>query len=414
MVVVGAGFAGINAVKHLAKAPVRITVLDRRNHHLFQPLLYQVATAALDPSDIAYPIRSVFRRQRNVERVLLSRVLAVRPEQKRLELEGGDTLAYDHLVLATGATHSYFGHEEWEAFAPGLKTVEDALEIRRRVLMAYERAERDPEHQQELLTFVVVGAGPTGVELAGALVEIAVHSLAQDFQAIDPTRARVLLVEGGERVLGVYPEDLSASALRQLETLGVEVLTGRQVVAIDSEGVSLSDGERIAARTVLWAAGVRASSLGASLGVELDRAGRVKVEEDLSVPGYPEVFVVGDLASVVGKEGPVPGVAPAAIQAGRHAAEQIKADLAGRERRPFRYRDKGSLATIGKARAIAHIGRWKFSGLTAWLAWMGIHVAFLIGFRNRLFVLLSWAWSYVTFGRGARLITQAGERPRAS
>jgi NADH dehydrogenase len=400
-VVVGSGFAGLTAAKTLRNAPVEITIVDRRNFHLFQPLLYQVATAALNPSDIAYPIRSIFRRQENVRGVLLAEVTGLDLDGKKVTLEDGSKLAYDYLILATGATHSYFGHDYWEPFAPGLKTLEDALVMRQRILAAYEEAERSPEDAERLLTFVVVGGGPTGVELAGALVEIAVHSMGEDFHVIDPTRARVLLVEGAPHVLPVYPTDLSQSARRQLETLGVEVLTKSMVGEIDGNGVTLTDGQRIEAGLVLWAAGVQASPLGQMLGVETDRSGRVPVRDDLSIPGRPEVFVTGDLATVPG----VPGVAPAAMQMGRHAARMIWADLTGQPRAPFAYRNKGSLATIGRARAVADFGRIRFGGFIAWLAWLAIHIFFLIGFRNRVFVLISWAWSYLTFRRGARIIT---------
>jgi NADH dehydrogenase len=404
VVIIGGGFAGLYAARSLRREPVRITLIDRRNHHLFQPLLYQVATAALDPSDIAYPIRAIFREQQNVEHVLLAAARSIDVDSRRVELDDGH-VDYDTLIVATGATHSYFGHDDWASSAPGLKTIEDALDMRRRVLLAFERAERHPEEAERHLTFVVVGAGPTGVELAGALIEIAVHTLAGDFDAIDPSTARVILVEGADRVLPPYPEELSESARRQLESLGVEVMTGAIATAIDDRGVTLKDGTRLDASTVLWAAGVQASPLAQSLGAELDRAGRVKVDTDLSVPGHPEIFVLGDLASATSGGEPVPGVAPAAIQAGKHAARCVRADLEGKERPAFRYVDKGSLATIGRARAVADFGRLRFGGFAAWLAWMLIHVFFLIGFRNRVFVMLSWAWSYLTFRRGARLIT---------
>lgn len=406
VVIVGAGFAGLFAAKELAGAPVEITIIDRRNFHLFQPLLYQVATAALNPSDIAYPIRSVFRRQRNVRRVLLGEVESIDRERREVHIADGATIGYDSLILATGATHSYFGHDEWSARAPGLKTIEDALLIRRRILHAFERAEREPDRVDELLTFVVVGGGPTGVELAGAIEEIAVHALQREFDEIDPSRARVVLVEGTDHVLPVYPEHLSESARRQLEELGVEVRTGRLVSDIDERGVTLDDGSRIDSRTVLWAAGVQASGVAATIGAELDRSGRVVVAPDLSVPGSPELFVVGDLARVADGDGLVPGVAPAAMQQGRHVARQILADLGGKTRRPFRYRDKGSLATIGRARGVADLGPLEFGGFGAWLAWLAIHIVYLIGFRNRLFVMLSWAWSYLTFRRGVRIITE--------
>lgn len=401
VVIVGVGFAGLNAAKALRKAPVRLTIIDRRNFHLFQPLLYQVATAALNPSDIAYPIRSIFRRQRNVVSVLLAEVVNVDLDASEITLDDGQTILYDYLVVATGATHSYFGHDEWSEVAPGLKTIEDALVIRSRVLRAFEEAERHPDQADRWLSFVVVGAGPTGVELAGALIEIAVHAVGDEFDAVDPRNARVVLVEGTNRVLPPYPEGLSASARRQLEKLGVEVLTSALVELIDLDGVSLSTGERIEAGTVIWAAGVEASPLGRMLGAEMDRSGRVMVQPDLSVAGQPNVFVAGDLALVEG----VPGVAPAAIQMGRHVASAIWADISGENRLPFRYRDKGSLATIGRARGVADIRGIRFSGLFAWIAWLAIHIFYLIGFRNRVFVLASWAWSYLTFRRGARIIT---------
>lgn len=401
VVIVGAGFAGLNAAKALSKAPVDITIVDRRNFHLFQPLLYQVATAALNPSDIAYPIRSVFRSQENVEAILMAEVVDIDASSRSITLDDGSALEYDYLMLATGAAHSYFGHDEWEDFAPGLKTVEDALTMRGRVLRAFEEAERDSLDAQRRLTFLVVGAGPTGVELAGALVEIAVHSLGNEFDVIEPQRARVILVEGTDRVLPPYHESLSESARLQLEDLGVEVVTGALVEEIDSEGVALSNGDRIEAGTVLWAAGVQASSLGALLGSETDRSGRVLVDADLSVPGHREVMVLGDLAAVEG----VPGVAPAAMQMGRHAARVVEADVAGKSRPAFRYRDKGTLATIGRARAVADLKGLRFGGFFAWLAWLAIHIFYLIGFRNRFFVLAGWAWHYLTFRRGARIIT---------
>jgi NADH dehydrogenase len=413
VLIVGAGFGGLDAARALRRAPLRVTVLDRRNHHLFQPLLYQVATAALNPADIAAPIRHVLRRQANAE-VVLGDARAVDLAGRRVLLADGDALPYDFLVLATGATHSYLGREEWAPLAPGLKTLEDALEIRRRVLLAFERAERekDPGPRGALLTFVVVGAGPTGVELAGALSEIARHTLAADFRHIAPASARVVLVEAAGRVLPPFSERLSAAARRQLERLGVEVRTGAPVTAVDEEGVT-AGGERIEARTVLWGAGVAASPLARSLGVPLDRAGRVHVRPDLSVPGHPEAFVVGDLAAVEAPGGgPVPGVAPAAKQEGRHAARNVLRAASGEATQPFRYRDKGLLATIGRAAAVARVGRLEFSGLAAWLAWLLVHIAFLIGFRNRVAVLLQWAWSYATFKRGARLITDTAEQWR--
>lgn len=401
VVIIGAGFGGLNAAKSLKNVDVDVTIIDRRNFHLFQPLLYQVASAALNPSDIAYPIRSVFRRQPNVQRIVMGEVVGLDLERRRVKLKEGADVAFDYLVVASGATHSYFGNDQWSEFAPGLKTIEDALYIRRQILSAFEEAERFPDRAAELLTFVVVGAGPTGVEMAGAMAEIAVHAMANEFKHIDPTSSRVILVEGAPHVLPVYPEPLSRKAKRQLETLGVEVLTGSLVESIDGSGVLLGDGTRIASGTVLWAAGVKASQLGELLGAPLDRAGRVEVESDLSIPGSQNVFVIGDLATVPG----VPGVAPAAMQMGRYVARLIRSDLTGKERRPFVYRNKGSLATIGRARGVADFGTIRFSGFLAWVAWLAVHIFYLIGFRNRVLVLISWAWSYVSFRRGARIIT---------
>ena len=412
VVIVGGGFAGLNAAKELRNADVDITIVDRRNFHLFQPLLYQVASAALNPSDIAYPIRSVFRSQDNVRNVVLGEVTSVDVEGGTVALDDGSEIGFEYLMVATGATHSYFGNDSWAADAPGLKTIEDALDIRGRILRAFEEAERHPERADEFLTFVIVGAGPTGVEMAGSVAEIAVHALGSDFRHIDPASARVVLVEGSSHVLPVYPESLSSRAQRQLEELGVEVRTDALVVGIDGEGVTLASGERLAARTVVWAAGVRASSLGAALPGDRDRAGRVLVAPDLSLPGYSNVFVAGDLAAVTVDGAPVPGVAPAAMQQGRHVARQVLADLAGAPRSDFRYRDKGSLATIGRARAVADFGRLRFGGAFAWLAWLAIHIVYLIGFRNRVFVVFQWAWHYATFRRGARIITDAVRRGR--
>ncbi|MDR3634622.1 MAG: NAD(P)/FAD-dependent oxidoreductase [Isosphaeraceae bacterium] len=404
VVIVGAGFGGLNAAQALRRARVRVTVIDRQNHHLFQPLLYQVATAALNPSDIASPVRRILRHQANAE-VLLAEVSAIDLARQRVVLDDG-AMAYDFLIVATGATHSYFGHDDWAQFAPGLKSIPDALEIRRRVLFAFEAAERepDPARRRSWLTFVVVGGGPTGVELAGALSEIARHALAKDFRHIDPTQAHVILLEGTNHILPAFVAPLPEKGRRQLERLGVDVRTGQIVTAIDAAGVAIGP-DRIEARTVLWAAGVAASPLARTLGVELDRAGRVRVEPDLTVPGHPEVAVIGDLAHFDQDGALVPGVAPAAIQEARHAARNVVRSLRGQPRLPFRYRDKGSLATIGRAAGIAQIGRVRLSGLVAWLAWLFIHILFLIGFRNRVFVLFSWAWSYVTYDRGARLIT---------
>ncbi len=410
VVILGGGFAGLNAARALRRAPVDVTLVDRRNHHLFQPLLYQVATAALNPGDIAYPIRSVLRGQANA-RTILARAERIDLAQRRVALKDGH-LDYDFLIVATGASHSYFGNDGWEPWAPGLKTIEDALEIRRRVLSAFEAAEREPDAAriQELLTFVVVGAGPTGVELAGALIEIGRHTVARDFRTFDPRRLRVILLEGADRVLPPYPVELSAKAKAQLERLGVEVRIGAKVTAIDAAGVSIG-AERIAARTVLWAAGVAASPLGSTLGVPTDRAGRVAVEPDLSVVGHPEVFVAGDLMSAQADGKPVPGVAPAAIQAGRCAARNVLHRLRSEPTETFRYRDKGSLATIGRAAAVGQIGKLHFSGFAAWWLWWTIHIAYLIGFRNRIVCMLGWAWQYFAFSRGARLITGRAWEP---
>ncbi len=411
VVIVGGGFGGLYAAKALARDPVWVTLVDRRNHHLFQPLLYQVATAGLNPGDIAAPIRHVLRRQRNTT-VLLADATSVDLANRRLLLSDG-TLDYDHLILAAGATHSYFGQDAWATHAPGLKSIEDALEIRRRVFLAYERAERetDPAAQAAWLTFVVIGAGPTGVEMAGALAEIARHALSQEFRHIDPGRARVILLEGAGAVLPPYPDPLRERAREQLQALGVEVRTGSRVTAIDEGGVTLA-AERIASRTVVWAAGVQGAPIARSLGVPLDRAGRVRVQADLTLPGHPEVQVIGDLAFLEQDGQPVPGVCPAAIQQGRHAAENVRRALRGQPPAPFRYVDKGSFATIGRGAAVGDVyGRLRLSGAPAWLAWLGIHIFFLIGFRNRAVTLFQWAYSYVTWRRGVRLIT--GERPEA-
>ena len=401
IVILGGGFGGLYAARELRNVEADVTVVDRRNFHLFQPLLYQVATAALNPSDIAAPIRSILRRQKNVS-VILGEATSIDTHKRIVKLNEGE-VAYDYLVVATGATHSYFAHPEWERDAPGLKTIEDALEIRRRVLLAFEEAERetDPERQRAWLTFVIVGAGPTGAELAGALSEIARQTMLRDFRRINPSSARVILVEGKERVLPTYPADLSAKAEAQLKKLGVEVITNAIVTDLNEHEVCIGD-KTIPTRTVLWAAGVQASPLAASLGVPLDRAGRVVVEPNLTIPGHPEVFVIGDLAAVPD----VPGVAPAAIQEGIHVARNIERAIEGQPLRAFHYHDKGSLATIGRAAAVAEVGRFHISGFLAWFAWLAIHIFFLIGFRNRLLVLLQWAWAYVTYQRGARLITR--------
>lgn len=404
VVVIGSGFGGLAVIQGLKRVPVRVTVLDRQNFHLFQPLLYQVATAALNPSDIASPIRRIVRGRRNVE-TQLADVTGFDLDRKVVTL-ADDEVPFDILVVAAGATHSYFGHPEWEEHAPGLKSIEDALTIRRRMLLAFEAAEREPDEalRREWLTFVVVGGGPTGVELAGAFRDVATMTLARDFRRIDPTSARVVLIEGAPRVLPPYPEDLSESAKKQLEGLGVEVRVGARVTKIDANGVEIGD-ERIAARTVLWAAGVAASPLGKALGAPLDRAGRVMVEPDLTIPGHPDVFVIGDLAHLEQDGKPVPGVAPAAQQMGRHTARNIARKVRGEAVEPFRYVDKGSLATIGRNAAVAQIGSKRVSGFLAWFLWMSIHIFFLIGFRNRLLVMLQWAWSYISYDRGARLIT---------
>ena len=404
VVVIGGGFAGLWATRALANAPVRITLVDRGNHHLFQPLLYQVATAGLSAPDIAAPLRHILQWQRNAT-VLMETVAGIDTTAREVRLERGGPLRYDFLLLASGATHAYFGRDAWGAHAPGLKTLDDALHIRRRILSAFERAEveSDPAAKRALLTFAIVGGGPTGVELAGTLAEIARHTLKREFRNIEPRDARVLLLEAGTRVLSSFPDSLSEQARRQLLALGVEVRTGTPVNAIDAEGVLLGD-ERIAARTVLWAAGVAASPLGRTLGVPLDRAGRVPVQPDLSVPDLADVFVAGDLASVQQDGRPVPGVAPAAKQMGRHVAAAIRARLAGQPAPPFRYRDYGNLATIGRMAAVVHLGRVKFSGALAWWFWLTAHIFFLIGFRNRLVVMLNWTWAYWSYQRAARII----------
>ncbi len=415
VVIVGGGFGGLYTAKALKKVPVQVTLLDRRNFHLFQPLLYQVATGALSPANIAAPLRAVLKRQANT-RVLLAAATDVDVAGRRVVLDDGTAIPYDTLVVAAGAWHHYFGHPEWEAFAPGLKTVEDATEIRRRVLLAFEHAERepDPERRRAWLTFVVVGAGPTGVELAGAIGELAHHTLRGNFRTFDPAEASVVLVEGTDRVLPPYPPPLSAKAAASLARLGVTVWTGAVVTDLGPDAVTVRRGdhvERIAAHTVLWAAGVQASPLGAALvrqtGASADRAGRVHVNADLTVPGHPEIFVIGDMALLqdpaTGK--PLPGVAPVAIQQGRYVAELIGRRLQGQTLPPFRYKDRGSMATIGRAAAVADLGWVRFSGLPAWLAWLFIHILYLIEFENRLLVLMQWAWNYFTRNRSARLVT---------
>lgn len=405
VVVVGGGFGGLAVARGLQKAPVRLTLVDRRNHHLFQPLLYQVATAALSPADISAPIRSLLRRHSNAD-VLLAEVVDVDVEGREVVLGDGSRLAYDFLVVSTGATHHYFGNDAWAPFAPGLKSNEDALEIRRRFLLAFEAAEQEPDPgiRRALLTFVVVGGGPTGAEMAGAFAEIARHSLVRDFRRINPASARILLLEGGERILAGYPPELSAFAERALGRIGVEVRTRAIVGRIEADAVYVGS-ERIPSRNVVWAAGVAASPLGARLGAPTDRAGRVQVEPDLSVPGHPEVFVIGDLAAFEQAAKPLPGVAPVATQQGQRAAANIQRTLRGEARQEFVYRDRGSMATLGRAAAVAEIGGLKMRGLLAWLTWLFVHILFLIGFRNRLVVMIQWAWSYLTWQRGARLIT---------
>jgi NADH:quinone reductase (non-electrogenic) len=403
VVILGGGFGGLYAARSLRNAPVRVTVVDRQNHHLFQPLLYQVATATLSPGEIASPIRGLLSRESTV---LLAEVTGVDVANKRVLLSDGE-LSYDYLVVATGATHSYFGHDEWAKYALGLKTIDDALEIRRRVLLAFEMAEREPDpvRRRELLTFVIIGAGPTGVEMAGALAEISRHTLAKDFHNIDPSQARILLLEGVARVLPIYPEPLSEKARRALEKLGVEVRTNTRVTNIDGTGVFIGE-EHIPTRNIIWAAGVAASPVARSLGAELDRAGRVQVSPELTLPGHPEVFVIGDLAYFVQDGAPIPGVAPAAIQQGKHAARNIRRGLEGKALEPFHYWDRGTYAVIGRGKAVGvAFRRFESSGFSAWLAWLGIHILFLIGFRSKLAVLLDWAYAFIAFKRSARLIT---------
>jgi NADH dehydrogenase len=404
VVIIGAGFGGLTCAQALKRAPVRITIVDRANHHLFQPLLYQVAMAGLSPADIAQPIRSILHKQKNVK-VLLDEVTDVDFNNQTVELRDSK-LKYDYLVLAAGGRTSYFGHDEWEAFAPGLKDLDDAVEIRRRVLLAFEAAEKetDPERRRELMTFVVVGGGPTGVELAGAIAELSHFVLARDFRTIYPEEAEILLLEGGPNILPSFAPDLSKSAHRQLAELGVRVLTGAQVTGIDEHGVYLG-AERIRAATVIWAAGVSATALTRRLGAPIDRAGRVLINHDLTVPGHHNVFAIGDMTYLEQDGKPLPGVSPVAMQMGRRVARNIRNDLAGKPYEEFRYFDKGSMATIGRKAAIAEIGKLHLSGFIAWMAWLTVHIFFLIGFRNRFAVLFNWAWSYFTYQRGARLIT---------
>jgi NADH dehydrogenase len=406
VVIIGAGFGGLSAAKRLAKSPCWITLIDRHNYHLFQPLLYQVATAALSPADIASPIRNIVRHHQNVN-VILANVSGIDVDRHEVIAEG-HRVPFDALIVATGAQHAYFGHDDWAGFAPGLKTIDDATYLRRRILLAFEKAETETDtvERRRLLNFVIVGGGPTGVEMAGAVAELAKRALTSDFRAIDPRQARIILVEAAPRLLAAFDPSLSEAAKRSLEELDVEVRLGAGVTAADCGGVSLGS-ERIEARTIIWGAGVMASPAGRWLGVPTDRVGRVFVEPDLSVAGHSDIFVIGDAAHAVGSDGnPLPGVAPVAKQQGRYVADLIRARVAGRKMPPpFRYRDSGSLATIGRKRAVAQIGKVKLRGFTAWLLWSVAHIYFLIGFRNRLVVAMSWAWSYVTFQRGTRLIT---------
>lgn len=417
VVIVGGGFGGLEAAKKLGKEEaVRVTVIDRTNHHVFQPLLYQVATAALSPADIAAPIRGVLSKFPNTE-VILAEVRSVNVAAKTVNI-GDREFVYDYLILATGARHSYFGQNEWEKLAPGLKSLEDAVELRRRLLLAFEYAERitDPAAKAAAMTFVVIGGGPTGVEMAGAIAEISRYTLARDFRHIDPASARVILVEGDKRVLSSFPEDLSASALTQLQQLGVEVRTGVHAKNLTEAGLEVGD-EFIPCRVKIWAAGNMASFVGKTMGVPVDRAGRVIVNEDLTIPGHPEVQVIGDLANFAHDGGkPLPGVSPVAMQQGRHAARNVMAMIDGRKPQRFRYWDKGSMATIGRNKAVADLNYIHLSGLPAWIVWLFVHILFLVGFRNRIVVLTEWAWAYLTFNKGARLITrnfQAETRPPA-
>ena len=412
VVIIGGGFGGLEAAKALRHAPVRITLLDRQNHHLFQPLLYQVATAALSPADIAEPLRHILRKQENVE-VILSEATGIEAADKRVLTTDGP-VAYDYLIVAAGARHSYFGHDEWEKAAPGLKSLDDALEIRRRMLLAFEIAEKthDDAVREAAMTFVIVGGGPTGVEMAGAIAEIARVTLIKDFRHIDSSQARVFLIEGGPEILPSFSGELPESARRQLANLGVEVRLGTRVEQISEAGVELKGGEKIAAKTIIWAAGNAASPLGASLGVPLDPQGRVIVQGDCSIPGHGEVFVIGDQAHFATGEGKsLPGLSPVAMQQGRHVARSIQALLRGQPTERFQYSDKGSMATIGRNAAVAEMGSIRFSGIIAWFAWLFVHVIFLVGFRNRIAVLFNWAYAYLTYGRGARLIT--GRKPES-
>ncbi|HLG61384.1 MAG TPA: NAD(P)/FAD-dependent oxidoreductase [Ktedonosporobacter sp.] len=407
VVLIGAGFSGIHAAKGLHKAPVDLIVIDRNNHHLFQPLLYQVATAGLSPADISAPIRHILKKQKNTT-VFMAEVTGVDLQKQRV-LTRDRAIAYDYLIVATGASHSYFGHNEWEPYAPGLKTIVDATTIRREILLAFEKAEieSDPQRRRELLTIVLVGGGPTGVEMAGAIAELARKALAHNFRNIDPASARIVLVEAMPKILGAFPESLAKKAQQALQRLGVEVKTNAPVEQIDSEGVVIA-GERLTASTVIWTAGVAASPAGRWLGAEVDRAGRVKVNADLSLPGHPNVFVIGDTATLSQGGKPLPGVAPVAMQEGDYVASVIADRVEGKEHpEPFVYHNKGNLATIGRSSGIADLGWLRIWGFPAWFLWLAVHIFFLIGFRNRLLVLIQWAWAYITFQRGVRLITFA-------
>jgi NADH dehydrogenase len=413
VVIVGGGFGGLYAARALKRADVELTVLDRTNHHLFQPLLYQVATATLAPTDITAPIRWLLRRQRQTT-VLMAEVQRVEPDRRVVVVEGAREIPYDYLIVAAGARHSYFDHPEWETIAPGLKSIDDAIRLRQRVLTAFERAEQeeDPAERAAWLTFVIVGGGPTGTELAGMLPTIARHTLPREFRRIADEKARVVLLEGGPKVLATYPEALSEHARRDLANLGVEVRTGALVTKVERGTVQVGESDLIRSNTIIWAAGNAASPLGRSLGVPVDRVGRVLVEPDLSIPGHPELFVIGDMASIATNGKPVPGVAPAAMQMGAHVARNIRRDLEQRPRAPFAYRSRGDLATIGRHHAIADFGRVQLTGALAWWFWLLLHIMYLAGFRNRLSVLIEWSYSYFTYERGARLITRP-DRPRA-
>ena len=410
VLIIGGGFGGLSAARRLRAADLRVTLLDRRNHHVFQPLLYQVATATLSPGDIASPIRWILRRQRNI-RVLLGEAAGIDLERRSVQLADGAAIDYDYLILATGARHTYFGHDGWAQAAPGLKTLEDALDMRRRVLLAFERAEResDPARQQTMLTFIIVGGGPTGVELAGTLAEIARHTLPEEFRSVDTSRTRIVLIEAGPAILATFPEKLRAAARRSLSGLGVTIREHTTVIEVDAHGVTLAGGERLDAGAILWAAGVAASPVARTLNAPGDRAGRIVVNADLSVPGHPEVFVVGDAASFHQAGNPLPGVAQVAIQGAAHAAGNVLLKIGGAPTRPFHYRDKGNMAIIGRGSAVAVLGRLQLAGFVAWCLWLFVHIFQLIGFRNRLVVMIQWAAAYVTFQRSVRLITYQRE-----